>query len=74
MRKSLSSARFSANMGTLQSPAKKKAQIEEGEIPREEWNEVSRKKGNKASTSQANTPAKRKKAIKNNFHILATEA
>ena len=35
-----------------------------------EWNEVSRKKGNKANTIQANSPAKKKKSLENRFQVL----
>ena len=51
----------------------KKPQLEEGEIPREEWNEVTRKKGSKAIASQANTSVKRKKVSDNWFHVLVSE-
>ena len=59
--------------GHFAKSCQKKVQLEEGEIPREEWNEVSWRKGNKASTSQANSPTKKKKVPKNRFQALASE-
>ena len=41
--------------GHLAKFCQKKTQLEEGEIPREEWNKVNRKKGSKANVSQANS-------------------
>ena len=59
--------------GNFENSCQNKVQLEEGEIPREEWNEVSQRKGNKASTSQANTPTKKKKIPENRFQSLALE-
>ena len=38
---------------------KKKIQSEEGEITREEWNEVSRRKGNKSTSTQVKSSTKK---------------
>ena len=49
-------------MGTLGSLEKKKKQVEEGDITREEWNEFSQRKGNKETNIQVNSSEKKKKS------------
>ena len=58
--------------GHLAKYCKKKTQAKEGEITREEWNEANRRKGNKTTSNQANTSAKKKKVSENSFQALAS--
>ena len=50
--------------GHFSKTCKKKTQEEEGEITREEWNEFSRRKGNKAINTQVNSLEKKKKSFR----------
>ena len=58
--------------GHFAKSCKKKTHAEEGEITREEWNEASQRKGNKAINIQANSSEKNKKASENSFQALAS--